>query len=780
MEWTPEKLRKVRALLDENSAVLVQFSDVEYAASNGQGAAKRKYRKKLVRRWPRISDGNRAICEAYLAEYGSAANTEPSRTITDPKADREIYAGTWRKTRNDLSRIRTDPQEQGVYQTLLFPADASDGPDGTYSAEETHLNHVHVVASTGDAPAGIACQVPAKGKRLSVTAHLDKESGEWESEVRTDEARQEKWEHTDGDAFSTTRHIRKEHAKVLSFPAPAPGKIVRTHADIDEYGTYRTQADETTAVPFGPKDYKSGDNALQTSTTEIARNADAPPAAGPNETVSARPNEFGKWDWERHTATPKPAEARTEAAEWTEKTTSLAYRNADAEKNAIDGVADPHAIVPSANAHRNELGKVDGSVQVTVPVPQQSGPHAVEQTALRKVESTFHFNKESVPAATSANGTATTYHPRVNKFGLIDYEERKTSPGSQGKNAWKQIHIAEWWTERVYTMEFRNWTDVPKKEDFGAHDPLADKGVLSNHNVNFNDLDLFDGYLVLTVPVEQESPEVVIEDTDLRKITVRNFFNKRTAPPAASSSDNTIVTHNAQQNRFGLWDYETRTTTLKRKEGSQYTAEKAYFETTTVQQKLNQTAPENAEAQTGAVATVHNRLNEVGGYDIEKRTEKAEAKQSAAVVVEKTPERTVTVQHFHNQSGPPSGATHSNGVSTLFSGVQLNRFGLYDYEKRIVEDKGAMGDGYSYTYNGPYSRGVKSRTTIRTSKGNTYELLEWGQWRNKYTVNVAKHTSIAAAKAALNGKNNVHSAHITEGGSGIWYSHLITVTKEWT
>ena len=774
-DWPAEKLTRIRALLAEDAAVLVQKYGVDYAG--GDGAT--RSRTKLVRRWPRISDGDRADCEAFLRAYASAKNAEPSRTVTDPQADREVHPGTWRPTRTDLSRLKTDPNEQGVYQTLVCPADAADG-DGGYPSEETHLNHVHTEVSSGAAPAQLDCGTPPKRKRLSASSRLDRETGEWESEVRTDEARYQKWGYSDGDALATTEYTREEHADAPpSVPAPAPGKSVRASADIDEYGTFRTQVAETTAHEKSTGPYTASQTALQSTTEESVRNAKKAPSAGDNEAVSAHVNEFGLVDYNWRKTTPKPAEARAESSEWTEKTTSLSYQNADAEKSAIDGVADPHAIVPSANAHRNELGKVDGSVQVTVPVPRQSGPHTVEQTALRKVESTFHFNKESCPAATSANGTATTYHPRVNKFGLLDIEERKTSPGTQGTNAWKRIYPAEWWTEHVYTMEFRNWTDVPKKADFGARDALASYGVLSNHNVNLNDLDLFDGYLVLTVPVEQESPEVVIEDTDLRKITVQNYFNKRSAPPAASSSANTLVTYNARQNRFGLWDYEKRTTTLKPKDGTQYTAEKAYFETTTVQQKLNQPAAENAERQDGTVATVHNRLNEAGGYDVEKRTETAEAQQSAAVVVENTPERKVTVQHFHNQASAPQNAIHSNGVSTLFSGVQLNRFGRYDYEKRIVEDKGGFGNGYSFTYHTPYQPAVKQRTTIHSSKGKTYSVVKWSKKRLAVKVTVRKHYTLQEAQAALNGATEATHADITQGGTGIWYSHLRTVKEEW-
>ncbi len=777
MDWTPEQLAKARALLAEDSAILVQKQTVAYAAGARDAAG--RHRQKIVRQWLKISEGDRALCDAYLREYASADNDAPGRIVHGPKADRETYAGDWRMTRTDLSRLKTDPREQGVYQTLVFPADASDGPDGAFPSEETHLNHVHSVVSTGDAPAELDCAVPDQGVRLSVNARLDRETGEWESEKRIDEARSASASFTDGDALSRTVHTVGEHQFSLPTEAPGPGRIVRKSADVDEYGTYRTQVSVTT--PVGDTlSHTSEKNALRSVSTVRGLNADKAPDAKDGETVTARRNEFGKVDYEKHTVTPKPAEAQAEAAEWTEKTTSLAYQNADAEKSSIPGVADEHAIVPGATAHRNEFGKVDGSVTVTVPIERQSGPHTVEQTALRKVESTFHFNKATVPSATSSGGTATTYNPRVNRFGLIDYEERKTSPGTQGKNAWKRIYQAEWWTEHVYTMEFRNWTDIPKIADFGARDPLADKGVLSNHNVNYNDLDLFDGHLVLTVPVAQEGPEVVIEDSDQRTVTVQDFFNQEQQPPAAASAPGSVTTYNARQNRFGLWDYEKRTVTFKPKDGAEYTSEAAFFGTTTVRQQLNQAAPANATDQTGAIQSVHNRLNEAGGYDTETRTERAAAKSSDKIVVENTPERKVTVQHFHNQATKPPDASHSPGnrTATIVAGANVNRFGLWDWEQRTVQDNGGYGEGYSYSYHTKWVPAVKEWKQISSRKG-TYKIVKWSKKRLKVTITVKRHTTLAAAQGAINGQTGVDSAGISVGGTGIWYSHIQKSVEEW-
>ena len=775
-DWPADKLKRIRALLAEDAAVLVLEYGVDYEGGDGTTRS----RTKLVRRWPRISDGDRADCEAFLRAYASAKNAEPGHTVTDPKADREVHPGTWRPTRTDLSRLKTDPNEQGVYQTLVCPADAADG-DGAFPSEETHLNHVHTEVSSGAAPAQLHCGTPPKGKRLSASSRLDRETGEWESEVRTDEARGKKWTYTDGDALATTTHTREEHADAPpTVPAPVPGRIVRAEADFDEYGTYRTRVDETTAHEKSTGPYTASQNALQSTTEESVRNAKKAPSAGDNEAVSAHVNEFGLVDYNKRKTTPKPAEAQAEAAEWTEKTTSLAYQNADAEKSAIPGVADAHAIVPGATAHRNEFGKVDGSVTVTVPIERQSGPHTVEQTALRKVESTFHFNKASVPSATSSGGTATTYNPRVNRFGLIDYEERKSSPGTQGTNAWKRIYQAEWWTEHVYTMEFRNWTDIPKIADFGARDPLADKGVLSNHNVNYNDLDLFDGHLVLTVPVAQEGPEVVIEDSDQRKITAQDFFNQEQQPPADTSAPGSVTTYNARQNRFGLWDYEKRTVTFKPKDGAEYTSEAAFFGTTTVRQQLNQAAPANATDQTGAIQSVHNRLNDAGGYDTETRTERAAAKSSDKIVVENTPERKVTVQHFHNQATKPPDASHSPGnrTATLIAGANLNRFGLWDWEQRTVQDNGGYGEGYSYSYHTQWVPAVKEWKQISSRKGS-YKIVKWSKKRLKVTITVKHHTTLAAAQGAINGQTGVDSAGISEGGTGIWYSHIQKSVEEW-
>ncbi len=860
MEWTPEKLAKARFLLAEDKAVLVQKGAVAFAAGAKAGA--RRTRQKIVRLWPQISDKDRALCDAYLLEYASAANDAPGNIVHGPKTDRETFTGDWRAKRTDLSRLKTDPREQGVYQTLVFPADSS-GADGDWASEETHLNHVHTEASTGDAPAEIPCRTPPQGVRLSVVARLDKETGEWDSEKRTDEARNKKWEYSDGDALATTTHKREEHADAPpATPSPTPGKAYRVNADVDEYGTFRTQVDETTAQKKTTGPYTASKTPLQTVTAEAIRNAETIPAAGENETVSARVNELGLLDVEKHTTTPiekaidytasetalektveksvrnaaqapnaapgetvsarlnehgkvdydkrtttpKPADATVEAREWSEKTVTKWYRNQDAEQEAIPGVGGQNAITTGGHAQPNEHGKFDGSVQITDPIERESAEATVEHGPLRKVTSKFHFNKPAVPPASSSGGTAVTYHPRVNRFGLWDFEERKASAGTGGTDSWKKITCVEWWTEKVYTLEFRNWTDVPDASAFPASgDALRAFARLSGFNVNLNELGLFDGSVQLTVPVEQHTDEITVEDSAQRTVTVKNYFNQRTAPvnrpqTSALGGDKSVTTFNARPNRFGLWDYEERRTTFKKLEGTEYISEEAFFESATTQQKLNQTVPEKAESQDGKIQTVHNRLTDAGSYDSEIRTESAKAKNTPEIIIEDSPERKVTIQHFRNKKDAPSGAGHntSTNLTTSFSGVQLNRFGLYDFTKVKTTGKGRYGfssGSKSWTFTVGRGYGVVATTTV-TRQGSdnpdhrwTATLHTWGPWTTTATRTVTACKSYGEAAAVLgaispgSGNNyieTVHGADIEGGGDGIWYAVYTIYRKQWT
>jgi len=854
MDWTPDNLLKARTLLAEEKAVLVQKGAVEYGTGAATGAT-RKGRQKIVRLWPQISDRDRALCDAYLLEYASAANTQPGRIVHGPQVDRETFPGDWRMTRTDLSRLKTDPREQGVYQTLVFPADSS-GADGGYPSEETHLNHAHTEVSTGDAPAELDCAVPPPRTRLSLNARLDRETGEWESEKRIDEARGKRWTYTDGDALATTTHTREEHADAPpSVPAPVPGKIVRADADFDEYGTYRTQVDETTAHEKTTGPYTASKTPLQTVTAEGIRNAPSiPPATKDNETVSARVNEFGLYDVEKHTTTPvekaidytasetalektvevsvrnaadapnaapgetvnarlnehgkvdydkrsttpKPAEATVEAREWSEKSTTKWYRNQESELETIPGAGGQNAIVSGGHAQPNEHGKFDGSVQVTDPIERDTSETIVENGPVRKVTSKFHFNKATVPPASTSGGTAITLHPRVNRFGLYDYEERKTSAGTAGTNAWKKITIVEWWTEKVYTLDFRNWTDVPGKQAFdgAGNNPHA---VLSGHNVNLNELGLFDGSVQLTVPVEQHTGPITIESSDQRTITVENYFNQRNPPadrPQTSAIGGTksITTFNARPNRFGLWDYEKRTTTFNKVDGTEYISEEAFFESATTQQKLNQAAPERAELQDGKIQTVHNRLNDAGSYDTEKRTETAKYKTTGEITIEDNPERKVTIEHVYNQKNKPSNVptfvtSNGNVEETSYTGLQLNRFGLWDFTRVKTIHKGGRGDpgenGWRWTVQTGHGRGVFGKTTVRVGQ-KEYQLLKWSDWRRLSTTTVKKHATYAAAVGELNdaqGANassaDVTSAHVESGGNGVWFSIKVESETQW-
>lgn len=733
MDWTPEQLAKARALLAEDSAILVQKQTVAYAAGARDAAGRR--RQKIVRQWPKISDGDRALCDAYLREYASADNAAPGRIVHGPKADRETYAGDWRMTRTDLSRLKTDPREQGVYQTLVFPADASDGPDGGWHSEETHLNHAHTEVSTGDAPAELDCAVPPPRTRLSVNARLDRETGEWESEKRTDMARGKRWTYTDGDALATTTHTREEHADAPpSVPAPVPGKIVRADADFDEYGTYRTRVDETTANAKSTGPYTASQNALQSTTEESVRNAQKAPSADDNETVNAHINEFGLVDFNKRKTTPKPKTiSYTSQNSALESTTTESGRNAEQAPNAGDNEA--------VNAHVNELGKVDYEKRTVTPKEKQESFQS-HKTDLETVQTTVGRNAGAAPAA----GNNETVSAHINEYGKIDFEKRSVTPLEKTTN---------------FKSHGTDLEDVTTEigVNAGAAPSAGDNETVSAHFTELGKVN----YEKRSVVPKEKSVTFTSQQTALQSIETTLARNAGTAP---SAPDKGSV--HANINEYGKVDYELRRVTPTQKTEN-FTSHKTALETVTTEIGVNAaSAPSAADNE-----SVSAHINELGLVNYEKRSV-GPVEKSITFTSENNDEREVKTTVGVNAKKAPDAAKNQS-VS-----ARINEYGLVNYETHTYDNKGSLGEGTGgVVYYGDWQRGTRTKTTVSSSKGWKKILVATGLWRMKYTMTVKKFKSATAAYGFLAGKTNVHSAHVSQGGVGIWYAHLVQGEKEW-
>ena len=102
--------------------------------------------KQLARRWGKVKDDLQASSLTYL-------NT--LTTVENPQADKRAYPGVWRIIQNRGPRMKTNPSEQGIYQTLrhgyLTEIDATpaavhsweaENPDSTRSIHPVFANQL--------------------------------------------------------------------------------------------------------------------------------------------------------------------------------------------------------------------------------------------------------------------------------------------------------------------------------------------------------------------------------------------------------------------------------------------------------------------------------------------------------------------------------------------------------------------------------------------------------------------------------------------------------------
>ena len=110
---TPENIaEQVKLDLADENAKLVSYTSVKVVRTTGAGGGTTTRESiRMTRQWARITDGLRAHYEDKLRE---------NLYVDNPMADGEIRAGRWRVIRVYSSPLKTDPSQQGVFQTLLY------------------------------------------------------------------------------------------------------------------------------------------------------------------------------------------------------------------------------------------------------------------------------------------------------------------------------------------------------------------------------------------------------------------------------------------------------------------------------------------------------------------------------------------------------------------------------------------------------------------------------------------------------------------------------------
>lgn len=259
-------LSKCRALLAEESAVLVSLERGTWRKKvpppeNSPADTPPTYTDaawvRIVRRWPRISDGDRAMCEEFLARFASVKNatvtppaTEPAEcgTVEEPKTDRETFSGTWRMRKTALSALRTDPMQQGVYQTLVWPAEFN-GEVGAYCAESSALHHEDATIYTNAAEPPDAEHQDTPGVIVRVNGSIDPDTGLWSGQRVVDTTRDSGLYGTwSVRADSVTLRVRGEHREAPLFPLLSGTTVAAIKALADDFVNATASTDEQKAA----------------------------------------------------------------------------------------------------------------------------------------------------------------------------------------------------------------------------------------------------------------------------------------------------------------------------------------------------------------------------------------------------------------------------------------------------------------------------------------------------------------------------------------------------
>lgn len=391
-ELTAQELERVRKLLAEDAAVLV-----ECVRLSPKGNV--PVRRRMVRRWPRISDGERALCEAYLGTFASANNTSPCNTVNGPKADRETYAGAWRMIRTDLSRLQTDPTQQGVYQTLLWPAD-DNGGSGSLCEESSPLHHEDATVYADSDHIPDVAHRNEQGHIFRAQGNIDSETGRWSGKETDDAARTPDLYQTESRTAERVSITTKgEHqwtpqpAVTVATPAGVSSKgtpTVERTADMDAYGLWSTSQRDTWPVEFlkataDTSHPKHDEVEVSASNVDNVPSFDAvctaasysPEANLKTHAIltgfSVRGNEFGLLDVTASWRVPKAVQVVVSSAARTAESTAISVhwehlRESElAGKHLTDATSDSMKAIASAyggNTHRG--GRTAGNATPTM------------------------------------------------------------------------------------------------------------------------------------------------------------------------------------------------------------------------------------------------------------------------------------------------------------------------------------------------------------------------------------------------------------------------------
>jgi hypothetical protein len=176
----------------------------------------------------------------------------------------------------------------------------------------------------------------------------------------------------------------------------------------------------------------------------------------------------------------------------------------------------------------------------------------------------------------------------------------------------------------------------------------------------------------------------------------------------------------------------------------------------------------------GAVATVDNKLNELGKYDTVKKVVTPTARSQTAYVANKTNYTDVTVTKLRNQSSAPSALTaEGESIEVVITDAQL-----YDSTKTVVTAKAGLVGGPAITWS---IKGGYFNVEVYTTVSSTGPRFPYGPKQPIYhysyhssTVKMQRvkdysmnfYSTEASAYAAIH--NKYENSDVSEVAPGVW------------
>jgi len=737
---TPENIaEQVKLDLADENAKLVSYTSVKVVRTTGAGGGTTTRESiRMTRQWARITDGLRAHYEDKLRE---------NLYVDNPMADGEIRAGRWRVIRVYSSPLKTDPSQQGVFQTLLYwPAEYGDF--GDFCSESTPLNHVDVKIYADSPDLADCAHAFECGHIFQAVNRLDLETGLWHGEMRDDKARRfpsAPGSAVEGWSGSRTEHRKRREARndtTVPFPTKAAlvdalkdGRTIQSDFNINRYALFDWGTVEVFHQMYPPDGEDAakhihGSILVRQTTTARVNDTDLPDDDQPEEpgtttdiSFALTADGFFNWTHNLDEAQQFPAKDAPKA-EITYggpllRVTHREQLNDSSLPNISPGKAGYNT---RAQFSINRFGWYDWSTDdEAAHVFPASGPAEITYGGpLLRVTHQEQLNDGALPVIEAADmlpGKNIRAQFSINRFGWYDWSTEREEPQQfPAKDAPKAEITYGGPLLRVTHREQLNDGALPVIE---AADMLPGKNIRAQFSIN-----RFGWYDWSTEreepqPFPTDEPAEVVYGGPLSEITHQERVNDINLPPVAPGE----VGHNTRIqfsiNRFARYDWSMEDELAKAfpVAGPEEIVYGGPLSSITHQKQVNASSlPQIGVGVTGHNTRAQFNINRFGWYDWSTDDEEAHVFPASgpAEITYGGPLATVKHKKQVNASSLPQIAPGVAGKNTRAQ-FSINRFGWYDWSTDDEEAHVFPASGPAeITYGGPLSE-ITHREQVNAS-----------------------------------------------------------------